>query len=57
MSVGFLILLYAPVHMYWQLRGTYALSRFSAFWRLIALSAFAWMALGAFALILVVMSE
>ena len=55
--LGFLILLYAPVHMYWQLRGTYALSRFSAFWRLIALSAFAWMALGAFALILVVMSE
>jgi hypothetical protein len=31
-----------PVHIYKQLRGTYGLSRFSAFWRLIVLSAFIW---------------
>ena len=55
--LGFAMLLYAPFHMYRQLRGTYSLGWFSALWRLIALSAFAWMALGAFALILVVMSE
>jgi hypothetical protein len=36
--MGMLVLLYAPAHMYWQLRGTYALSRFSAFWRMLALS-------------------
>jgi hypothetical protein len=35
------ILLYAPVHMYRQLRGTYALRRFSAVWRTIVLSVFA----------------
>ena len=56
-TLGFLILLYAPVHMYWQLRGTYALSRFSAFWRLIALSLFAWWAIFIFAGILVVLAE
>lgn len=55
--VGFVMLLYAPVHMYWQLRGAYALSRFSAFWRLLALSTFAWTALTIFAGVLVWMAE
>ncbi|WP_435418693.1 DUF3667 domain-containing protein [Parerythrobacter aurantius] len=31
-----------PIHLYKQLRGTYGLSRFSAFWRLMALSLFIW---------------
>lgn len=34
-----------PVHLYKQLRGTYALSRFSAFWRLMVLSLFIWVVL------------
>jgi len=36
------MLLVPPAHIYRHLRGTYALSRFSAFWRLIALSFFIW---------------
>ena len=55
--MGMLVLLYAPAHMYWQLRGTYALSRFSAFWRMLALSAFAWVAIGIFAGALTAMAE
>lgn len=56
-GLAFLILLYAPFHMYRQLRGTYGLSRFSAVWRLIALSIFAWTALAIFAGVLVWMAE
>ena len=56
-TLGFVILLYAPVHMYWQLRGTYELRRFSAFWRMLALSVFAWWAITIFAGILVLMAE
>ncbi len=37
-----LFFLVPPVHLYKQLRGTYELSRFSAFWRLIVLSGFIW---------------
>jgi hypothetical protein len=55
--LAFAILLYAPLHMYRQLRGTYALSRFSAFWRLIALSTFAWWSIAIFALLLIPLSE
>jgi hypothetical protein len=55
--LAFLILLYAPVHIYRQLRGTYALSRFSASWRLIALSLFAWWAIAIFAGVLLVLAE
>ena len=55
--LGVLILLYAPVHMYWQLRGTYALSRFSALWRMLVLSLFAWWAMTIFAGVLVVLAE
>ena len=42
-----------PVHMYRQLRGTYAVSRFGAIWRTIALTIFAFMAIGLFASLLV----
>jgi hypothetical protein len=56
-TAGFLMLLYAPVHMYWQLRGTYELRRFSAFWRMLALSVFAWWAITIFAGLLVLMAE
>lgn len=34
-----------PLHLYKQLRGAYGLSRFSAFWRLMALSLFIWVVL------------
>ena len=34
-----------PIHLYKQLRGAYGLSRFSAFWRLLALSLFIWIVL------------
>ena len=56
-TLGFVILLYAPIHMYWQLRGTYELTRFSAFWRMLALSLFAWWALAIFAVVLVMIAE
>ncbi|MFA9201332.1 MAG: DUF3667 domain-containing protein [Cypionkella sp.] len=49
-GAGALLLLYAPFHLYRQLRGTYALSRFGAAWRMLALSLFAWLAIGLFAL-------
>ena len=45
---GALILLYAPYHMYRQLRGTYGVSRFGGIWRMLALSLFAWVAIGLF---------
>ncbi len=48
-ALGGLVLLYAPVHMYRQLRGTYALGRFGAGWRMLALSLFAWVAIALFA--------
>ncbi|MXO75101.1 DUF3667 domain-containing protein [Altererythrobacter aerius] len=48
-GVGGLLLLYAPFHMYRQLRGTYGLSRLGAVWRMLALSLFAWIAIGLFA--------
>ena len=48
-AVGGLLLLYAPYHMYRQLRGTYEVSRFGGIWRMLALSLFAWVAIGLFA--------
>jgi hypothetical protein len=42
------ILLVPPVHMYRQLRGAYALSRFSALWRTVLLVNFAFVAGGLF---------
>ncbi len=44
-----LLLLYAPFHMYRQLRDAYALSRFGAWWRTWFLATFALMALTQFA--------
>ena len=48
-GIGGLLLLYAPVHMYRQLRGTYDLGRLGAAWRMLALSMFAWVAIALFA--------
>lgn len=42
-----------PIHMYRQLRGTYDVSRFGAVWRTIALTMFAFIAIGLFASLLV----
>lgn len=47
-SIGVVLSLYAPWHLYRQLRGTYALSRWGAIWRLLVLSLFIWMAIGLF---------
>jgi hypothetical protein len=51
-GVGGLLLLYAPFHMYRQLRGTYALARFGAVWRMLALSLFAWVVIALFATVI-----
>jgi hypothetical protein len=48
-GAGALVLLYAPYHMYRQLRGTYGVSRFGGIWRMLVLSLFAWVAIGLFA--------
>jgi hypothetical protein len=48
-TVGGLLLLYAPYHMYRQLRGAYGVSRLGGIWRMLALSVFAWVAIGLFA--------
>ena len=48
-AVGLLLLLYAPFHMYRQVRGTYGTSRLGALVRTILLSAFAWVAIALFA--------
>ncbi|KLE34059.1 DUF3667 domain-containing protein [Aurantiacibacter luteus] len=45
----------APIHLYKQLRGAYDLSRFSAFWRLLVLSAFIWIIVALFAQILLLL--
>ncbi len=51
-SAGGLVLLYAPFHMYRQLRGTYSLTRFGAIWRTLILGTLAWVAIGLFAAII-----
>ena len=48
-------LLIPPMHLYKQLRYTYDLSRFSAFWRLLVLSAFIWIVVGLFIQLLLVL--
>ena len=45
-------LLYAPLHLYRQLRGTYGLTRFGATWRLIVLSIVIYLVLTLFVLIM-----
>ena len=52
--VGTAFLLIPPLHMYWQLRGAYGLSRWSAAWRTVALVLFATIALTLFAILLLV---
>ena len=42
-----------PIHMYWQLRGTYGLGKSGAFWRTAGLTIFAFMAIGLFGSLLV----
>ena len=37
-----LMMLAPPIHLYKQLRGTYDIGRFSAFWRLLVISGFIW---------------
>ena len=56
-TAAFFLLFYAAFHMFRQLRGTYELRWFSALWRTIALSAFAWVAIIVFAGFLTWMSE
>ena len=51
-AAGGLMLLYAPWHLYRQLRGTYGLTRFGALWRLFVLSAFIWLVIGLFIVLL-----
>ena len=51
-GIGGLLLLYAPLHMYRQLRGTYSLGRFGAGWRMLLLSVFAWVSIGLFAAVI-----
>ena len=52
---GLLLFVAPPVHMFAQLRGAYALRKRSALWRTIALGIFAWLALFAFVMLLLVM--
>ncbi|ABC64291.1 DUF3667 domain-containing protein [Erythrobacter litoralis] len=44
-----------PIHIYKQLRGTYGLGRFSAFWRLLALSVFIWVVVTLFLQVLLLL--
>jgi hypothetical protein len=46
-------MLYVPLHLYWHLRGTYGLSRFGAFWRLLVLSALIYVVLALFVTIMI----
>jgi len=52
-SAASLLWLVPPIHMYRQLRGAYAVSRLGALWRTVALTAFAFVAIALFALLLV----
>jgi len=52
-SIASLAWLVPPFHMYRQLRGAYGLGRFGAIWRAMALTIFAFIAIGLFASLLV----
>jgi hypothetical protein len=56
-SIASLAWFIPPFHMYRQLRGTYELGKFGAVWRTIALTIFAFMAIGLFASLLVGVGE
>lgn len=47
-SFGAALMLFAPLHLYRQLRGAYALGRWGAIWRMLAISLFAWIVVGLF---------
>jgi hypothetical protein len=50
------LLFFVPsVHMYRQLRGAYALSRFSAVWRTVLLTTFAFVVLTGFVILMVLL--
>lgn len=53
-GLGIAVVLYAPLHMYRQLRGTYAIGRLSALWRTAALLFIALSALILFTLLILV---
>ncbi|MDY7523792.1 DUF3667 domain-containing protein [Sphingomonas sp. 10B4] len=53
--IGLLVMFVPPVHMFAQLRGAYTLRKRSALWRTVALIVFAWIALTAFACLLLAM--
>ncbi|MGY2734564.1 DUF3667 domain-containing protein [Sphingomonas sp. UYP23] len=53
--IGKVAIVVPPVHMFAQLRGAYGLRKRSALWRTVALLLFAWIALIAFASLLLVM--
>ncbi|XHS78349.1 DUF3667 domain-containing protein [Burkholderiaceae bacterium UC74_6] len=55
-TVALLATFVPPVHMYLQLKGTYGLSRFGAFWRTVALLTYAAIALLLYLLIVVAIS-
>ena len=46
-----------PIHMYKQIRGTYGVGRWGAFWRTSVLTIFAFIAIGLFASLLVALGE
>ncbi len=51
------VLVIPPIHLYKQLRGAYQIGRFSAFWRLLALSAFIWMIVALFVQLLLLLGN
>ena len=53
--IALAIMLIPPVHLYKQLRGAYGIGRFSAFWRLMALSVFIWIIIALFFQLLLVL--
>ncbi|RDC60835.1 hypothetical protein HME9302_02051 [Alteripontixanthobacter maritimus] len=48
-------MLYAPFHLYRQLKGTYGLSRWGATWRMLVLSVFIWIVISLFITIMTVL--
>ena len=56
-GIGGLLWLIPPVHMYRQLKGTYALSRGGALWRTALLTMFAFLVITLFAALLIGMGS
>lgn len=53
--IAALVFIAPPLHLYRQLRGAYGLTRFSALWRLLVLSAMIWVIISLFVQILLVL--